>query len=170
MTDLSKDHRLHGIVTVAAALLEALLEEWNEDDDRRKEINGRAGGYLTIYDAATGKPLLTPTPIGTVIQAKVAKYAAFCQEKALRLLIKMTSEGHISSRQSRNTGEDQWGGAILIVDENLIFSFSGLPELADEAFMVRLAWEMAKISYSPEQGVEVATFADPRANDYVAAA
>ncbi len=170
MTDHHEDRRLQGITTIAEALLESLLEEWSANDDLSKEIDGRAGGYLTICDSATGEELLPPTRIGTVNEAKVAKYEAFCQEKAGRLLLKMRSDGHVSSRQSRRPDEDQWGGAILIVDENLVFSFSGLPELADEAFMVRLAWEMATLRYSPDQGVTVAEFAEPRTNDYLAAA
>jgi hypothetical protein len=42
--------------------------------------------------------------------------------------------GHVSSWESRDPGHDRWGGAIRI--EDLIFSFSGLPELADEALML----------------------------------
>ena len=91
---------------------------------------GRAGGYLCIADGKNGLPLLTVL-IGEVSLQKAPKYLEFCQEKAARLA---GHPNHQTSWESRNTKKDQWGGAVRFEDK--ILSFSGLPEMGDEAAML----------------------------------
>ena len=62
------------------------------------------------------------------------KYLELAQEKARRLA---EHPDHWSSWQSRNPDEGKWGGAVNA--GAYIFSFSGLPELADEAAMLLTA-------------------------------
>lgn len=64
----------------------------------------------------------------------VVSYRMFAQEKAWRLLSRPSDA---SSYQSRDEAHEKWGGAIRAGD--YILSFSGLPELVDEALMLVLA-------------------------------
>ena len=91
---------------------------------------GREGGYLCIADGKNGLPILTVL-VGKVPPHKARKYLAFCQEKAGRLA---GNRGHLSSWESRDPQKDHWGGAIRFND--YILSFSGLPEMGDEAAML----------------------------------
>ncbi len=91
----------------------------------------RAGGYfcLTTDDGT----LLLLCPFGNIPLGKFAKYAALSQEKAQRLA---AHPEHASSWQSRseNDADLRFGGAIRA--NGYIYSFSGLPELGDEAVML----------------------------------
>ncbi len=99
----------------------------------REEWAGQRGGYLCIADGINGLPLVTVL-MGEVSLQKAPKYLEFCQEKAARLA---GHRDHESSYESRNPGKDRWGGAVRC--GNKIFSFSGLPELGDEAVMLKAA-------------------------------
>lgn len=92
---------------------------------------GKDSGYCVVKDAATGR-LLLAFQIGECPAEKVEKYLRLANEKADRLIANIGA-GHKSSWQSRD-GKEKWGGAIRA--GKLIFSFSGLPELADEAVML----------------------------------
>ena len=107
-------------------VLESMLKEFGS----REDWGGRKGGYFCVADGLSGSPLLAGL-VGEIPLEKVEKYMEFAQEKARRLSFQI---GHVSSWESRDPSHDQWGGAIRI--ESLIFSFSGLPELADEALML----------------------------------
>ena len=75
---------------------------------------------------------------------KAEKYFVLAPEKANRLRSFMLS-GHLTSYESRNPNAtilvngtlEQWGrwGGAVVISRQLIFSFSGLPELLDEAFV-----------------------------------
>lgn len=91
----------------------------------------RTGGYLCLQDMKSGVPLAI-TVVGTCDDdEKAKKYLTFCQEKACRL---QNSPHDHTSYQSRNEANLQYGGAIR--GSNYIFSFSGFPELVDEAAML----------------------------------
>lgn len=92
-------------------------------------MEGETGGYLCVADRA-GTPLVV-AKIGEVDAEKTSKYMSFCQEKARRLA---DHPEHVASWQSRKPDEDQYGGAVS--GDHYILSFSGLPELADEAVML----------------------------------
>jgi hypothetical protein len=92
-------------------------------------------GFLTIMDK-DGYLLLPPTEIGNVPLEKREKYSSYSLEKAKRL--QSNIKRHFTSYESRDPENGKWGGAIS-VNNNLIFSFSGLTEHGDEAIMLRLA-------------------------------
>jgi hypothetical protein len=122
----------------------------------REEWGGRKGGYFCVADGLTGTPLLVAI-VGEVPLEKAEKYMEFAQEKARRLAFQI---GHVSSWESRDPDHNQWGGAIRI--EDLIFSFSGLPELADEAAMlgVGLMYGRRENTSSEDLFAEIATRSD----------
>ena len=92
----------------------------------------KKGGYFCVTDLK-GSILLVML-IGEVAEEKIPRYSKVCIEKAQWLA---SHADHVSSWQSRNEAEDKWGGAIKTKD--FIFSFSGLPEMWDEACMVAVA-------------------------------
>ncbi len=85
----------------------------------------RADGWLDVH---------CTTLIGTPTKDKALKYWEFAQEKADRLANHF-DEGHLSSYQSRAPEKMRWGGAIRSPGD-WVLSFSGFPELMDEAFML----------------------------------
>lgn len=101
----------------------------------------------------------------SVNQIKAEKYAILAPEKANRLH-SFISSGHLTSYESRNPEGNvrvvakvnriepwgHWGGAVLI-SKHYIFSFSGLPELLDEAFVCFLGLKSELMSRT--QFVEV---------------
>ena len=112
--------------------------------------NEKNSGYCTIISVADGRVLLS-FQVGHCPREKFEKYYSFSHEKAQRLR-KFVFDGHVSSWQSRDESAGQWGGAISA--GSVIFSFSGLPELADEAIML-----MAAVTcnfMSPETAIEIA--------------
>lgn len=93
----------------------------------------RRGGYLCI--ASDSGVIYATARYGEIASGeKAQRYIKLSQEKALRLAI---HPEHVSSWQSRDKTADQSGGAIRV--GHLIYSFSGLPELWDEACMIALA-------------------------------
>ena len=99
----------------------------------------RRGGYFCLMPRerrghSVGTPILV-IQVGEVDDPeKRHKYYKFAVEKAGRLHAYADTDSHKSSWQSRHPSTDRWGGAILT--NKWIFSFSGLPELADEAIML----------------------------------
>lgn len=101
---------------------------------------GRAAcGYMAFCNPADGRPIHL-FEIGCNPPEKVARRISFCMEKAQRLA---ANAHHLSSHQSRKVNPEnkddpgnKWGGAIRA---RYIVSFSGLPELADEALCVCVA-------------------------------
>ncbi len=92
----------------------------------------RTGGHFRVYDLNTGDQIVWCS-VGEVNGERGAKYARFSREKAVRLQNTHKELGHSSSWQSRDKGQEMWGGAVALKKAGLIFSFSGLPEKADEA-------------------------------------
>lgn len=96
------------------------------DESRR----GKKGGWICIMDP--GGEIVVHEQIGEIGPEKPEKYQQVSKEKATRL---RAHPEHRTSWQSRNPEQGQWGGAIRTID-GWIFSFSGLPELWDEALML----------------------------------
>lgn len=94
----------------------------------------RNNGYFTLRTMNDGQVVLIAR-IGVCKPEKADKYLSFSQEKGLRLF--QQREHDVSSWQTRNEEKDLWGGAIIAGD--FILSFSGLPELTDEAVMIKTA-------------------------------
>ncbi len=116
----------------AHKVLEAYLALSNDLTGR----DGREGGYLTVMNAETGE-IEHHFEIGVISEEKADKYSAFSKEKAVRLFKNHKAHGHVTSYESRNVPENKYAGAVLV--GNKILSFSGLPELSDEALMYGLA-------------------------------
>jgi hypothetical protein len=97
-------------------------------------------GYLTLMDGLSGEIIFT-VPFGEIPDEKREKYFEFSQEKAKRLFLNFTEKGHTTSFQSRDEDKQQYGGAIYVNYHAgaIILSFSGMPELIDEAMMITLA-------------------------------
>lgn len=121
---------------------------------------GRQGGYLCIAEDITGYPYAVVL-IGSVPDEKHAKYFSLCQEKSTRLA---SHPDHVSSWQSRDPDGNKWGGAIKV--NHLIFSFSGGPELGDEALMLAVAKGYYAKSVEIAPMVELAKIAALSKNPY----
>ena len=116
-------------------------------------------GYLTVMDGTNGEIIFT-VPFGEIPKDKQEKYFELSQEKAHRLFSQVCMnlpDGHTSSFQSRNVDEDKYGGSIYLNLHStvLILSFSGMPELIDEAMMIVLAEKVRiEIGKSPRKKIE----------------
>lgn len=94
--------------------------------------SSRTGGYFCL-SRRSGRVLLVVLAGEIALDEKAQKYAAFCQEKCLRLSQHQT---HCSSFQSRDESLNQFGGSIAAQD--YILGFSGGPEKWDEACMLEV--------------------------------
>ncbi len=111
-----------------------------------KFVEMREGGVFCVKNARTNSLLLL-APVGRFPEKKSARYFSFAQEKATRLYFKVKrGSRHLTSWQSRDEEKQRYGGAILADD--LILSFSGLPELADEAVVAYVAFLFNLIGFS----------------------
>jgi len=107
------------------------------------KYENRDYGYFTMRRKSDGRVLLV-YQIGECPPEKAEKYMALSLEKSQRLFERHHDFGDISSFQSRKPCKGMWGGAICLKD--VIFSFSGLPELADEAVVLATAFQLDVIS------------------------
>ncbi len=97
-------------------------------DTSELNVDGRSGGYLTILDQQG--LVETSQKIGEPNYNKAEKYREFSIEKAQRLF-KNIDNGHITSFNSRNEKALKFAGAVHMYTP--VISFSGFPELIDEA-------------------------------------
>lgn len=107
------------------------------------------GGYFCLLMLGAEECLVPPMVLGEVPDDKAEKYSALCLEKARRLEAQYKAAGDLTSWQSRNPEAEQWGGAILGPDgqdRQYAFSFSGLPELVDEALTLRVAVKVGHLT------------------------
>ena len=115
------------------------------------EKPAKEGGYFTIFDMELGLPVIISSA-GNYHPRMANIYLSFSQEKAVRL---SCNSDHLSSWESRDVESSCYGGAILVGENrDYIISFSGLPELADEALMLALALRLLWIT--PEKALEIA--------------
>lgn len=122
----------HGIQYVVELL--DMIVDWY-DKNLNREGFPRRSGYFTLRSRIDGRVLFHCQIGKCPDEDKAAKYANFSYEKGCRLL---SHPDHVSSWQSKNDEAKQYAGAIAI--SNYILSFSGLPELADEAVVLILAY------------------------------
>ncbi len=116
---------------------------------------GKNSGYFCVADARTGDPIFGPTQVGVSPPEKVSKRVRICQEKAERLAMR---QDHVSSWESREPEKERWGGAVRVGD--LIFSFTGLPELGDEAVMLVAAVEHYRNREAELRAMEIVARSD----------
>ncbi len=100
----------------------------------------KQGGYLTVI-CGNNSVMELQSIIGQIVLEKKDKYREFSEEKPTRL---MWNPAHVSSHQSRDPENGQWGGAIRA--GKYFIGFSGLPELLDEAVVTVAAWHMNLIT------------------------
>ena len=107
-----------------------------------EERAGRTGAYFTVVEAGKSySPVALTSMIFIVPEHKVQKYFSFSIEKAQRLALKMRTTKHMSSLESRDEAADEYGGSVYVLD-GLIFSLSGLTEMADEAVVLYAAFSL----------------------------
>lgn len=99
----------------------------------------RWGGILHISDPAVYVSIVTPSLAEVLLgrvedPAKLLKYKRLANEKSHRL---MRFPNHDSSWESRDESKRMFAGAIRA--QSFLLSFSGLPELADEALVLCVA-------------------------------
>lgn len=130
--------RSHGDIITA---VERVVAEMKDVLVNEKHQGNRDSGYFTIFDSlGSNRAIMLLCEIGVCPQEKRTKYFTFSQEKATRL---SQHSIHLTSWESRDPDKDMYGGAIRIGPAgNLIISFSGLPELADEAVMLYVAVQL----------------------------
>lgn len=154
MSEIIDFHETSRILSAARNLIghlvdpaSASLKPWEPP----LKLDGKTGGCLCVTDHK-GHVYLKAY-IGKVPKDKLHKYWTFAEEKANRLSNNIPISRHVSSWQSRNTQYEQWGGAIKTPRH--IYSFSGFPELYDEAFMLVLACELSHLSVEDAQAIAV---------------
>lgn len=118
---------------VQANCFSLLPELFAEMNSSLPEESRSLGGYFCLTGVWQPETPILIMQVGEQPEASRIRSFGFCQEKAQRLL---AHPDHVSSWQSRNEAAQSYGGAIRCGD--YAFSFSGLPELADEAMMLTL--------------------------------
>jgi hypothetical protein len=117
-----------GLISWVSGLVEEIISDCARSQDRQHR-----GGYFGI--GTTQGDVLFTMAVGRILDSSAAeRRLTFCVEKIRRL---GNNPGHLSSWQSRDPDNGRYGGAIRT--RRHILSFSGFPELHDEAAMVSLA-------------------------------
>jgi len=157
---MNKDQKLKTLFNngYLDALLHLFIEKVGKD-----ALDAHTGGYFSVRCIDCEDTVISQK-VGKVCSDKKEKYSCLSPEKSLRLKKNLHNE-HLTSYESRNpegnvlVGQENrieqwghWGGAVYI-SKYFIFSFSGLPELLDEAFVCFLGMRSGLMSRS--QFVEV---------------
>jgi hypothetical protein len=155
---MNKDQKLKTLFNNGCleALFQLFIEKVGKD-----ALENHMGGYFSVRCIDSGDTVISQK-VGKFSLDKKEKYSFLSTEKSLRL---KSHIGHLTSYESRNpkgnvyVGKENraeqwghWGGAVLI-SKHYIFSFSGLPELLDEAFVCFLGLKSELMSRT--QFVEV---------------
>lgn len=105
---------------------------------KESSIHDKTGGIFYCMRWSSGRFLLMAA-IGYNDPKQVPARMAVAQEKAYRLCLLRDLTTFTTSYDSRNPDLVRWGGAVGVESCNgrgdLVLSFSGLPELWDEAAM-----------------------------------
>ena len=120
-------------------LVNNLVKECAQLQDNPKP--GNQSGYFVLRRKKDCR-LLMMMQIGECPSDRSEFYATLSNEKSMRLY----DQDDLSSWISRDESNYRYGGAILTTN-NLILSFSGLPELADEAVMLVTALALEWINH-----------------------
>jgi len=121
---LSIDDFNHLSLLMQSAILEFIAK------GKKFNPNNKTGGCLAYDDNNGGTNFKF---LGSNIDDEKKYYeTAFCKIQQLK-----DNPGHISSFQSRNPDNGFWGGGVMLVGKDGYMSFSGLPELGDEACLLK---------------------------------
>jgi hypothetical protein len=119
-------------------IVEKLVEESTKLHGNLKPA--RRGGYLAVL--VRGEPGFSLCSRVGIFIDDSEQYLTFSKEKAERL--QGLWHQHLSSWQSRDPDQGRWGGAIRA--DQIIISFSGLPELVDEAVVTAAAYWLGELT------------------------
>ncbi len=153
----AQTRRLADILVFAEEAVRQLLPMFNDTK--------YMGGYLCAIDAERGG-LLMLARVGEVHDHEVPllmkEVQGFAREKADRLLENilrggMDSSHHLTSWESRDPDHGKYGGAVRTLAP-FILSFSGLPELADEAVVAYAAYREGSMSL--EMAIAISNITD----------
>jgi hypothetical protein len=120
---------------IIQGIIDNLPREFNQvwNSLQKEEKEKYTGGYFCLTDVDNPECPRFMMYLPTLFPERQSKCFRLSLEKAQRLLEHPTD---CSSWQSRNQNDSKWGGAVRWGD--FAFSFSGLPELKDEALMLYL--------------------------------
>lgn len=133
--------------------------------------HAKKGGYFRLYMLPVGGlyyDLVSMESVwvgGSANKDKRPKYEIISLEKAIRLVQHIDHFNHKTSWESRNDQKGLYGGAVFLdceVEEffptfgrrqvsQLVFSFSGLPEVGDETAMLMTARRIKEWRVSNDQ-------------------
>jgi len=122
-TTLIRSNFLPELFYITSQIVLPIAQRFAEEEDK--------GGCLCVA-SSNGHPLLVGY-VGGPAEERAGRFWVNALEKAARL---GKNTGDISSFQSRNPDNRQWAGAVR--GSHVIISFSGLPELIDEALVLGL--------------------------------
>ena len=148
------------VASQARVVLDTVLEKFQPQFKTKRETTG---GYFILADGLSGLPEFSMF-LGQLPDERAAEVVHYAAEKARRLAVTSLEESHHLSWQSRDPDLNRWGGAVFFHDADKILSFSGFPELWDEAAMLALGvrlfdassmdiFGLARISDNPHIGV-----------------
>jgi len=141
--DCSSGSRDRFLASIKEAAMLSVAKVIQKARDTQFDLGDRSGGYFStrgfgyIEDPNAVPPML----VGEVTNGKDDKYIEFSLEKSGRLH-EHTDDGHELSSESRDPDQGKWGGSVKAVDPHghiWILSFSGLPEMLNEAAMLLVA-------------------------------
>jgi hypothetical protein len=125
---------------------------------REMGLTDRYGGYIRLTE--NGVEAIAPSLVGRVENGRDEKYQSYATEKSDRLWLMFGLHGHRLSSQSRDEANEKYGGAVLFDDGHghvFILSFSGLPEIGDEAAMLLTG---ARVMDAMDQAVLMTTISN----------
>lgn len=133
------------------------LKEYKELISQNPPPIERKGGYFVLLDKIR-RAILYKIMVGAPYEGSIKRYWDFSEEKARRLMYNRT---HFSSWQTREVENGEFGGAVtaprgsrgLKEGKRYILSFSGLPEMADEAICTVVAMIFRWITWSDAQKI-----------------
>lgn len=136
---MPEDSTRPNFIEAAERIFKRIYPILNQD---KPDAERRHGGQMFILrvDGMTYRPHIL-SPVGVIVdEEKGRRWQINAIEKAVRL----SRHNDTISWLTRDPDDGKYGGAIRA--SGYILSFSGFPELADEAFMVVLAEELGLIS------------------------
>jgi hypothetical protein len=114
-----------------------------------KEMQGRDGGHIVIQEVGKDIPVHScRVRVGKheVSDEDYQRYEKNALEKASRLSRFAHADNHVSSWQSRDPDNGQYGGAVVAT--GMVISFSGLPEFLDEHLVIQVGLYFHRIGGS----------------------
>jgi len=125
----------------------AFFQVLNRADSTDFDLGDRGGGYLSCRRVGLLVPVIYPRLLGVITNGRDSKYHEFSLKKPNDILNHPDKDIELSS-QIRDPENEIYGGAVKVKAcihgllghyEEYILSFSGLPEMLDEALVLLTA-------------------------------